>query len=531
MAGLCLGASSVALADNIVINGGFETAGSGGAADSFGWVEVANGAPGSLSMRDGAVPRTGAFSHHIVAFGSNAIGANSALSQNSAEGGLALQQNTTLSASYSGRYNLGPGGVGFYVLRVLNGAGQIVAQTPLGVITGGTSGAYQTFNVGPVNVPAYGAAPNDVYYAFLELNVAAGAFEGSSAEAFIDDVSIDGTLVGGIPTGACCVPGTGCVIATEAACSGTGTYQGNGTTCANNPCTPPATGACCVQGSGCSVTTQALCTGTYQGDGTTCVSNPCPVENNLAFNGGFEIAGFGGPTDPFGWSRFASGGPGSLSDRDGTSPRNGEFAQHILTFGAEAIGGSSGISQNTLTDGGQLSLQQNTQVTASYSGKYNLGVGGVGFRTLRILNSAGAIVATSGLQVITGSNSSYQTFTMGPVTVPAFGAPPNDSYAAFVEMTVAAGAFVGSSAEAFIDDVVINGVVVSGPTCPWQGDTCFADYNNDGGIDGDDVIAFFGDWDASNACADVDGSGGVDGDDVIAFFSSWDAGGIGQAGC
>jgi hypothetical protein len=29
----------------------------------------------------------------------------------------------------------------------------------------------------------------------------------------------------------------------------------------------------------------------------------------------------------------------------------------------------------------------------------------------------------------------------------------------------------------------------------------------------------------------VDGSGGVDGDDVIAFFSSWDAGGIGQAGC
>jgi hypothetical protein len=120
---------------------------------------------------------------------------------------------------------------------------------------------------------------------------------------------------------------------------------------------------------------------------------------------------------------------------------------------------------------------------------------------------------------------------MGPVTVPAFGAPPNDSYAAFVEMTVAAGAFVGSSAEAFIDDVVINGVVVSGPTCPWQGDTCFADYNNDGGIDGDDVIAFFGDWDASNACADVDGSGGVDGDDVIAFFSSWDAGGIGQAGC
>ena len=70
-----------------------------------------------------------------------------------------------------------------------------------------------------------------------------------------------------------------------------------------------------------------------------------------------------------------------------------------------------------------------------------------------------------------------------------------------------------------------------GPACAWQADGCFADYTNDGGIDGDDVIAFFADWDAGNSCADADASTGVDGDDVIAFFGAWDAGGIGFPGC
>ncbi|MFZ4573311.1 MAG: hypothetical protein ACOYN0_02870 [Phycisphaerales bacterium] len=51
---------------------------------------------------------------------------------------------------------------------------------------------------------------------------------------------------------------------------------------------------------------------------------------------------------------------------------------------------------------------------------------------------------------------------------------------------------------------------------------CRADWDGSGGVDGDDVIAFFADWDVSDA--DYDGSGGTDGDDVIAFFSAWDRG-------
>jgi hypothetical protein len=63
------------------------------------------------------------------------------------------------------------------------------------------------------------------------------------------------------------------------------------------------------------------------------------------------------------------------------------------------------------------------------------------------------------------------------------------------------------------------------PQCVWQIDNCPADFDGSGGIDGDDVIAFFADWDQNGPCADVDGSGGADGDDVIAFFAQWDVSG------
>ncbi|MFZ4576072.1 MAG: GC-type dockerin domain-anchored protein [Phycisphaerales bacterium] len=53
---------------------------------------------------------------------------------------------------------------------------------------------------------------------------------------------------------------------------------------------------------------------------------------------------------------------------------------------------------------------------------------------------------------------------------------------------------------------------------------CRADFNSDGGVDGDDVIGFFGVWDNGDIAADFNRDGGVDGDDVIEFFVRWDAG-------
>ncbi|MFZ4575970.1 MAG: hypothetical protein ACOYN0_16395, partial [Phycisphaerales bacterium] len=91
--------------------------------------------------------------------------------------------------------------------------------------------------------------------------------------------------------------------------------------------------------------------------------------------------------------------------------------------------------------------------------------------------------------------------------------------------TIRVGGFAGA-----VGSGNLNLTLVVPPSCSWQADGCFADYNNDSSIDGDDVIAFFADWDSGNPCADSAGDG-VDGDDVIAFFGSWDSNGAGFPGC
>ena len=54
---------------------------------------------------------------------------------------------------------------------------------------------------------------------------------------------------------------------------------------------------------------------------------------------------------------------------------------------------------------------------------------------------------------------------------------------------------------------------------------CPADFNRDGGIDGDDVPSFFDAWEIGDASADANQDGGVDGDDVTEFFRVWENGG------
>jgi len=54
---------------------------------------------------------------------------------------------------------------------------------------------------------------------------------------------------------------------------------------------------------------------------------------------------------------------------------------------------------------------------------------------------------------------------------------------------------------------------------------CYADFNQDGGVDGSDVTEFFRAWSDGDPAADVDFSGGVDGSDVDVFFVAWSEGG------
>ncbi|MBL9001414.1 MAG: hypothetical protein JNK25_09790 [Phycisphaerae bacterium] len=58
-----------------------------------------------------------------------------------------------------------------------------------------------------------------------------------------------------------------------------------------------------------------------------------------------------------------------------------------------------------------------------------------------------------------------------------------------------------------------------------SGVPCPADFNQDGGIDGADVDAFYQAWEAGDASADVNADGGIDGGDVETFFEAWENGG------
>ncbi|MBX3382015.1 MAG: hypothetical protein KF864_00765 [Phycisphaeraceae bacterium] len=67
---------------------------------------------------------------------------------------------------------------------------------------------------------------------------------------------------------------------------------------------------------------------------------------------------------------------------------------------------------------------------------------------------------------------------------------------------------------------------IAGPVCKLRPqEDCPADFNEDGGIDGADVEAFFDAWMNGDESADVNHDGGVDGADMEVFFAAWKAGG------
>ncbi|MBS0196964.1 MAG: hypothetical protein JSR77_09410 [Planctomycetes bacterium] len=51
---------------------------------------------------------------------------------------------------------------------------------------------------------------------------------------------------------------------------------------------------------------------------------------------------------------------------------------------------------------------------------------------------------------------------------------------------------------------------------------CVSDFNEDGGVNGDDVAAFLVAWESGDIVADVADDGGLDGQDVLTFFEAWE---------
>jgi hypothetical protein len=82
-----------------------------------------------------------------------------------------------------------------------------------------------------------------------------------------------------VPVGACCIQ-TVCLVVAEDVCdNGGGTWLGDGTNCADDPCEPvEPVGGCCFNEWACEVIAENDCRdadGTYLGDGTDCEGDPC----------------------------------------------------------------------------------------------------------------------------------------------------------------------------------------------------------------------------------------------------------------
>jgi hypothetical protein len=236
--------------------------------------------------------------------------------------------------------------------------------------------------------------------------------------------------------------------------------------------------------------------------------------DEIIVNGGFETAGVS-ETESANWFAVIAGAPGTVSLRDSTSPRTGSFAQRIRAVGANAIGSTGGLVQNSINEAGLPSLEQGTTLSGTFYAKVALGPGGVGFYTLRILNRDGAIVASSGLGTMNDTAGGYRQFSMGPLTVPAFGPAPNDAFASMVEIVVSAGAFPESNVEAFIDDVSVIGTLVS---------VCNADFNGDGTLDFFDYLDFVDAFSALAPAADYNGDSVIDFFDYLDFVDAFSMG-------
>jgi len=84
-----------------------------------------------------------------------------------------------------------------------------------------------------------------------------------------------------------------------------------------------------------------------------------------------------------------------------------------------------------------------------------------------------------------------------------------------------------------------TGIALQGGSTPWQivwftftvgtgpsaCPACPADFDQDGGVTGSDIGAFFAEFERGGACGDTDLDGGITGGDIAAFFAAFEAGG------
>jgi len=301
-----------------------------------------------------------------------------------------------------------------------------------------------------------------------------------------------------------------------------------------------ASGACCTS-SGCVVTTVGDCIdvqgGTFAGNATACFS-PLPMTTDGA--GAFEdisatgvVAGLTGLDDavanvflPFTFNYFGT------DYTDGFVSTNGNFqfgANNSTAFTNVAIPNTAAPNNALFVMWDDMDMDITGEVYTEARG-----TPGVDQRFIIQWNNVGQynVGATpfdaSTFQIVLFEDGSFE-FRYQSVS-PESVATDTTTFG-FEDITGTQGVSLGETRDSLSVVAPISfrgnsqgqdtGVCGSGSNCP----TNAADYDQNGGVDGGDIAAFFADFEAGAPCADVDQNGGVDGGDIGAFFACFEAGG------
>ena len=130
---------------------------------------------------------------------------------------------------------------------------------------------------------------------------------------------------------------------------------------------------------------------------------------------------------------------------------------------------------------------------------------GIPFTNVRVFDAGGAVLHSGGVRIsnLGGGGAAGAADFWGIVST---------------ERNIARIEFDEGDSNAVYPDCNIGFDTIRADVTP----RCPADWDGSGGIDGDDIGAFFADWQAGEA--DIDNSGGTDGDDITVFFEHWQAG-------
>ncbi|MBT8486264.1 MAG: hypothetical protein HKO59_16245 [Phycisphaerales bacterium] len=129
----------------------------------------------------------------------------------------------------------------------------------------------------------YGDSGEDIFLPWLDAPAGDGVYAVSLTNDWLGDSNPNTYNVVQIRfylsvAGACCHPDGTCSEGSESACvTAGGVYEGDGVSCASDPCVVP-TGACCLPDGACLDVTPDACVdaeGVYQGDGIACAPGLC----------------------------------------------------------------------------------------------------------------------------------------------------------------------------------------------------------------------------------------------------------------